>query len=604
MGDEKKEVQGRQVPEVKLNILATSHEVKRDLQNIFRGAMPIRGTIPQEDNWILNVAWADCSLSEFAKEYCKANLEKIPIVLDQKQTEKLWSYLALYWKAFVHNERKFFNSQHKAPDFAIVSAMFRETEWGAIGLLDETGIATRKLLASAINLLYYTRYADVVHAHFVVELQMIFATLRKEEEGQDEPPTRLSEEDEYIIQNNWLTFCNFLSLVSDIDNVQPDLSKQIKVLGDLRLMIQSLMKYVSFGLQYVYENVKKMPRGLDLCNFPNYHDPACYGPEKEFTRQRAISSHNLPAKPYLLTHNESSFRIERSESCTAEDLAAGLNQFAKIFVQPQFQTLLTYLNNHCIDFQNRDFHVGQVKPLRRMLQKAEDLKSETLTLENALLSLHDICRASFCFQLPEHLLETIAILQGKSAYRPLKHLEVIRIRNLFNESEQFLKDNHEDLSKKNGKNKNSKIWSEEGILHYRYVKVDVKIRLPESVTYIDPKGNKFSGNEFVGEIQLLMESYLYAKRETHRYWKLRRVRKSKELLDLPLWEHPRDEANRKDRAKEESKILDRRAALLRKSENSKECWEYIKSDASNYVKQLNADSSLPQGMRHIISASK
>merc|ERR1719204_2543966 len=138
----------------------------------------------------------------------------------------------------------------------------------------------------------------------------------------------------------------------------------------------------------------------------------------------------------------------------------------------------------------------------------------------------------------------------ESPYEVLKQLEVIRIRNLFNEDEKFLKNL--------GKKKNSKIWSEEGITHYRNLKIDVKILLPETVTYIDRKGNSFSGSEFIGEIELLMDSYLYAKRETHKYWKLQRIRKSKDLLTLPLWEHPDEEEKRKHLKKQEDKQHEKR----------------------------------------------
>merc|ERR1719419_82499 len=133
-------------------------------------------------DWIDEVNWAECGLSEFATKICEAKLDRVPIDLNPEQTSKLWCYLAFYYEAYQQNNMEFLNKQHKAPDFAIVSALFRETDWSAIGLMDERGIETRKLLSKAMNLLYCTRYADVVHAHFVVELQMIFATLRKQEE--------------------------------------------------------------------------------------------------------------------------------------------------------------------------------------------------------------------------------------------------------------------------------------------------------------------------------------------------------------------------------------------------------------------------------------
>jgi len=574
MSDEKGNGRRRKVPDVKLNLLATASTVEKDLLMTFPASRDNDAgqSLDPNDRWILEVSWKDVGLSKFAAVICKADLDRVPIGLDPNQTEKLWSYLAFYWKAFLYNKKQFYDKEHKAPDFAIVSALFRETEWSAIGLIDKSGLETRKLLAQAMNLLYYTRYADVVHAHFIVELQMIFATLRKQEEGPDEPPRHVSQEEKNGIKNNWLTFCNFLSLVSDIDRVQGDLSKQINVRGDLRLMVQSLMKYVSFGLQYVYANVKKMPKGEELCRYSNYYDPA-YGDERV---KSEFSCHTVPSKPYLLTQSGEGFRILPNDdgACTAEDEANGIRQFAQIFVNPYFQAILTYFDKHCMKIQNCRYRSGPVKSVERMLQKADDLKS-------TVLSLHDICRASFCVQLPSQMLLMTEKLK-ESPYEVLKQLEVIRIRNLFNEDEKFLKNL--------GKNKNSKIWSEEGITHYRNLKIDVKILLPETVTYIDPKGNRFIGDEFIGEIELLMDSYLYAKKETHKYWKLQRIRKSKDLLNLPLWEHPDDEEERKDQRSQETLKLLKRGALLRRATGREECWRSIKADGKEYIKQLNAMS--------------
>merc|ERR1711920_789191 len=129
-------------------------------------------------------------------------------------------------------------------------------------------------------------------------------------------------EEKFTIQNNWLTFCNFLSLVSDIDSL-PSLkekNKNINVLGDLELMVQALMRYVSFGLQYVYENVKKMPKGEELCKRENYHDPL-YGQERINT---PMSSNEVPVTPYLL--NSRNFRIIPVEGSTEIDIANGLQQ--------------------------------------------------------------------------------------------------------------------------------------------------------------------------------------------------------------------------------------------------------------------------------------
>merc|ERR1712060_560149 len=125
--------------------------------------------------------------------------------------------------------------------------------------------------------------------------------------GPDEPPRHIDAEEKFTIQNNWLTFCNFLSLVSDIDSL-PSLkekNKNINVLGDLELMVQSLMKYVSFGLQFVYENVKKMPEGVKLCDEENYYD-TLYGEKRKNT---LMSSKEVPITPYLLTSKD--FRIDR-----------------------------------------------------------------------------------------------------------------------------------------------------------------------------------------------------------------------------------------------------------------------------------------------------
>lgn len=567
MYDEKKDDRERWVPQVTLEILETASEVKETLKETYRrgGGYVWSSQNAEQKDWILEVSWVDCGLSEFAVDICNVNLETVPIALDKKQIEKLWSYLAFYWDAFLHNGKKFYNKQHKAPDFAIVSAMFRETEWGALGLMDKKGIQTREFLSHAVNLLYYTRYADVVHAHFIVELQMIFATLRKPEDGPDDEARVVEKSELYKIENNWLTFCNFLSLVSDIDRVQPDLNSQLNVLGDLRLTVESLMKYVSFGLQYVYANVKKMPKGEELCAYKNYHDPL-YGHERDFVKT-SISSHKLPAKPYLLTQSENSFRIVRSKNCTPKDIAEGIQQFATMFVNPWFQTLLTYFNHNCItDMENRQYHPAQVKSVERMLQKAEDLKMNNLEL--ALLSLHDICRASFRLQLPQQFLEVVHQLKSSSDHPVMQQLEVIRIMNLYNEDEEFLKTR--------GKNKEIKLWSQEGILHYRNLKISVKIKLPETVTYVDHNGNRFIGKEFIGEIELLMDSYLYVKKETHKYWKIQRIRKSKDLLNLPLWEHPDEEVVRKSRRSEELYRLEKQAALLRDPKGGREaCWKEI-----------------------------
>jgi len=582
MSDEKKDNVRRKCPEVKWKILEIAEKVKNNLPMKFpRGADNM-----SNQDWVLEVNWDQCSLSEFATQICKAELDRVPIVLNPEQTSKLWCYLAFYYEAYQHNKMEFYQKQHKAPDFAIVSALFRETEWSAIGLMDKRGLDTRVLLSQAMNLLYCTRYADVVHAHFVVELQMIFATLRKQEEGPDEPPRHISEEEKFNIQNNWLTFCNFLSLVSDIDSLPrlKDKNKNINVLGDIKLMVQSLMKYVSFGLQYVYENVKKMPRGEELCNLENYYDPL-YGQERKST---PMSSHKVPVTPYLLISRN--FRIEPVEGSTEKDIAKGLEQFARIFVNPWFQSLLAYSNYHCPPINsllNRRWHPGQVKSVKRMLQKAkermaqkpEDRKEDDFELDSSeLLGLHDICRSSFCFQLPAHFLEVIILLQDDSRNKVLKNLEVIRIVNLFNEDASFLKERKKTID-------NPKFWSQEGIMHYRNVKIDVKITLPETVTYIDRKGNVFTGSDFIGEIELLMDSYLYAKKETHKYWKLQRIRESKDLLTLPLWEHPDDERKKRSHRKREEKDFTTHAAWLRYG--TEKCWRAIKKKGLKRVDFLN-----------------
>jgi len=588
MSDEKKEHSSRKVPQVTWNILAIAEKVRSILPMAFA-----HGTEMSHQNWILEVNWAQCSLSEFATKICEAELDRVPIVLNPEQTSKLWCYLAFYYEAYRKNNKEFYHKQHKAPDFAIVSALFRETDWSAIGLMDDRGIETRILLSQAMNLLYCTRYADVVHAHFVVELQMIFATLRKQEEGPDEPPRHISAEEKFAIQNNWLTFCNFVSLVSDIDSL-PSLkakNKNINVLGDLKLMVQSLMRYVSFGLQYVYENVKKMPGGEELCDVENYYD-ALYEQERENT---LMSSQEVPVIPYLLTSNN--FRINPVKGCNELDIAGGLHQFAKIFVNPWFQSLLAYFNLHTPHINrlmNRRWHHGEVKSVKRMLQKANDRmqqkperKEEDFELNSSeLLGLHDICRSSFCFQLPAHFLKVIKLLQDESRSNLLKHLEVIRIINLFNEDASSLKKRREIINKKIKESTfDPKFWSQEGIMHYRNVKIDVKITLPESVTYIDRKGNAFSGSDFIGEIELLMDSYLYAKKETHRYWKLQRIRQSKNLLTLPLWEHPDIEKERKFLRKRNEKDFTKQAAWLRSG--SEHCWRAIKKKALKYVDDLN-----------------
>merc|ERR1712060_397379 len=137
-------------------------------------------------------------------------------------------------------------------------------------------------------------------------------------------------------------------------------------------------------------------------------------------------------------------------------------------------------------------------------------------------------------------LKVMKLLQAESRNSLLKeHLEVIRIINLFNEDASSLKERRKKIDKEIKESTfDPMFWSQEGIMHYRNVKIDVNIELPEAVTYIDPKGNRFAGSDFIGEIELLMDSYLYAKKETHKYWKLQRIRQSKALLSLPLWEHP------------------------------------------------------------------
>merc|ERR1712113_1145932 len=130
------------------------------------------------------------------------------------------------------------------------------------------------------------------------------------------------------------------------------------------------------------------------------------------------------------------------------------------------------------------------------------------------------------------------------------------VRNRFNESNDFLK----QLSRLEAQKKRN-TWSEMGIPHYRAVIVDVLITLPQNCSYTDPNGHTFSGTKFVGEIQFLMDSYLYAKRETSKYWKVRRIRKSQDLLDLPIWEHPDAELERKATRVEETKKREQRAEL-------------------------------------------
>merc|ERR1712173_545006 len=114
-----------------------------------------------------------------------------------------------------------------------------------------------------------------------------------------------------------------------------------------------------------------------------------------------------PTKRFELSgHQHIELRIiqEQGQSYSNEDLATGLHNFARDFVNPYFQALLSYFNNHVLTdatHRHRQFHSGQLKPLARIMTKATELHQKTgLPVKKALLSTTDIVRSTFTFQLP------------------------------------------------------------------------------------------------------------------------------------------------------------------------------------------------------------
>merc|ERR1712062_844873 len=129
------------------------------------------------------------------------------------------------------------------------------------------------------------------------------------------------------------------------------------------------------------------------------------------------------------------------------------------------------------------------------------------------------------------------------------------------------------------------VWSEEGMPHYRLVKCNLVINLPEKCRYTDANGNIFEGSQFLGEVQFLMDSYVFAKRETHKYYKVKRARTLADYRQLRLWENPHDQKKRKQREEKSKKQRERRAKLLSENDGVQRLWKEIRQEAEALAKQ-------------------